>query len=129
MEGKVTGLSMDEVLDVVNILGENTYSEDLGVVLVKTPDCSVKIFSSGHISVNARNEEQAVSVFENTAKQLIRVKKCTKCGVCQKVCPADAITLEPSLNINDKCTRCGKCTGSCVVVKYFDKLLPGFRKV
>lgn len=126
IEGKVTGLSLNEVRNVVNILGENSFSEDLGVVLVKTPGCSVKIFSSGHISFNAPGEEQALSLFENTAKQLIRVKKCTKCGVCIKVCPVDAITLKPHLKINEKCTRCGKCTGSCVVAKYFDRLLPGF---
>ncbi|MCZ7385388.1 MAG: phosphoadenosine phosphosulfate reductase family protein [Candidatus Methanoperedens sp.] len=128
MEGKVSGLTLDEAQNIANILGDNVLSEDLGVLLVKTKGSSVKIFSSGHISVNAPDEKEALSLFENAAKQLIRVKKCTKCGVCLKVCPVDAIVIEPQLKISKECTRCGKCTESCVVVKYFDRLLPGFRK-
>ena len=124
MEGKVSGLTLDEACNIANILGENTFSEDLGVLLVKTKGGSVKIFSSGHISVNAPDEKEALSLFENAAKQLARVKKCTKCGVCLKVCPAGAIVIEPQLKISKECTRCGKCTASCVVVKYFDRLLP-----
>ncbi|MDP2846254.1 MAG: phosphoadenosine phosphosulfate reductase family protein, partial [Candidatus Methanoperedens sp.] len=128
MEGKVTGLMPDEAQNIANILGENTFSEDLGVLLIRAGGGSVKIFSSGHISVNAPNETEALSLFENTAKQLIRAKKCTKCGVCLKVCPAGAIVIAPQLKISKECTRCVKCTESCVVVKYFDRLLPEFRK-
>lgn len=129
MEGKITGLMPDEACNIANILGENTFSEDLGVLLIRAEGGSVKIFSSGHISVNAESKEEALSLFENTAKQLIRVNKCTKCGVCLKICPAGAIQIEPQLKISKECTRCGKCTGSCVVVKYFDRLLPEFRKI
>lgn len=128
MEGKMTGLLLEEAHNIANILGENIFSEDLGVLLIKTKGVSVKIFSSGHISVNAQGNEEALSVFENTVKQLIRVKKCTKCRVCLKVCPSNAIVLEPKLEISNACTRCGKCTESCVVVKYFDRILPDFRK-
>ncbi len=126
IEGKVTGIAPDEARDIANMLGESVFSEDLGVLLVRTDNSNVKIFSSGHISVNAPGKEGALSLFENTAKQLIRVKKCTKCGVCLKVCPVKAITIEPHLRIQKECTRCGRCTESCVVAKYFDKLLPGF---
>lgn len=126
MEGKITGIMPSEALDIANILGESVFSEDLGVLLIRRNNSSIKIFSSGHISVNAPDEKEALSLFENAAKQLIRVKKCTKCGVCLKVCPVNAITIEPNLIISDKCTRCGKCTESCVVVKYFDRLLPDF---
>ena len=86
-----------------------------------------QVFSSGHISVNAPEKKVALSVFENTAKQIIRVKKCTKCGVCLKVCTANAIVLVPHLKISKVCTRCGKCTQVCVVIKYFDRILPDFR--
>jgi phosphoadenosine phosphosulfate reductase len=127
MEGKITGLMPHEAQDIANILGENVFSEDLGVLLIKAKGASVKIFSSGHISVNASGNDEALAIFEETAKQLIRVKKCTKCGVCPRVCPVNAIVLEPHLRIKKECTRCGKCTGSCVVVKYFDKILPDFR--
>ncbi|MCZ7395798.1 MAG: phosphoadenosine phosphosulfate reductase family protein [Candidatus Methanoperedens sp.] len=127
IEGKITDLMPSEALNIANILGENVFSEDLGVLLIRKNNSNVKIFSSGHISVNAPCREEALSLFENTAKQLIRVEKCTKCGVCLKVCPVGAITLEPQLKISKECTRCGKCIESCVVAKYFDRLLPEFR--
>ncbi len=129
MEGKITGIMLQEALNIANILGENIFSEDLGVLLIRRNNSSIKIFSSGHISVNAPHEKEALSLFEDAAKQLIRVKKCTKCGVCLKVCPVDAIVIEPQLKILKECTRCGKCTGSCVVVKYFDRILPEFKKI
>ena len=97
------------------------------MLLINTKGGKIRIFSSGHISVNAQGKEDAMSIFENTSKQLIRVKKCTKCKVCLKVCPVNAIVLEPDLKIGKVCIRCGKCTESCVVVKYFDRILPDFR--
>ena len=124
MEGRITGLLPQEAGNIANILGENVFSEDLGVLLINTKDGNIRFFSSGHISVNAPGKYNALSVFENTAKQLIRVKKCTRCGVCLKVCPVNAIVLEPSLKIGKDCTQCGKCTGSCVIAKYFDRILP-----
>lgn len=129
MEGKVAGFMIEEARNIANMLGDNVFSEDLGVLLIRRDISSVKIFSSGHISVNAGSREDALSLFENTAKQLIRAKKCTKCGVCLKVCPVGAITLEPHLLIGKECTRCGMCTEGCVVVKYFDRLLPKFYKL
>jgi phosphoadenosine phosphosulfate reductase len=129
MEGKITGLLPPEVQDIANILGENVFSEDLGVLLIQRKGASIKIFSSGHISINAQGTDEARSVFEETAKQLIRVKKCTKCGVCLRVCPVNAIVLEPHLRIKKECTRCGKCTESCVIVKYLDRILPELRKI
>ncbi len=129
MEGRVAGILPEEARNIANMLGDNVFSEDLGVLLIRKDSSSVKIFSSGHISVNAGSREDALSLFESTAKQLIRVKKCTRCGVCLKVCPAGAITLEPHLLIGKECTRCGKCVEGCVVVKYFDRLLPKFNKL
>ncbi|MFH1323539.1 MAG: 4Fe-4S dicluster domain-containing protein, partial [Methanobacteriota archaeon] len=129
MEGKVAGLMIEEARNIANMLGDNVFSEDLGVLLIRRDTSSVKIFSSGHISVNSPGKDEALSFFENTAKQLIKAKKCTKCGICLKVCPAGSITLEPHLMIGEECTRCGKCTEGCVVVKYFDRLLPKFYKL
>jgi phosphoadenosine phosphosulfate reductase len=127
MEGKVTGIMLAEARDMANILGDSVFSEDLGVLLIRKDNSNVKIFYSGHISINAAGKKDALSLFENTAKQLIRVKKCTKCKVCLKVCPVGAIRIEPMLVIGKDCTRCGKCTESCVVAKYFERLLPGYR--
>lgn len=129
MEGRVAGIMPEEARNIANMLGDNVYSQDLGVLLIRKDTSSVKIFSSGHISVNAGSKEDALSLFETTAKQLIRVKKCTKCGVCLKVCPAGAITIEPHLRVGMECTRCGKCTDVCVVAKYFNKLLPDYKNI
>lgn len=118
IEGKITGLLLCDVQNIANILGTNIFSEDLGVLLINSGKGNVKIFSSGHISVNARSKEDALDLFENTAKQLTRAKKCTKCGVCLKICSANAIVLEPELRISNKCTGCGECTKYCVAAKY-----------
>lgn len=126
IEGRLTGLMPYEVLNIAGILGESIFSEDLGLLLIRRDNSSIKVFSSGHISVNARSKEDALSLFENTAKQSIRVKKCTKCGVCLKVCPVGAVSIEPQLRIKKDCIRCGKCIKSCVVVKYSDYTSPSF---
>lgn len=38
---------------------------------------------------------------------------CIKCGVCEKVCPIDNISIEDKPVIHDKCIRCGACTHNC----------------
>lgn len=124
IEGRIRGLLPGKVQNIADILGDNIFSEDLGVLLINTKSGNMKIFSSGHISVNAPGKEDALSVFENTVKQLLRVSKCTGCGICLKICPENAIVLKPELMISKACTRCGKCTDSCLVVKYSDRILP-----
>ncbi|MDR2972252.1 MAG: DUF362 domain-containing protein [Bacteroidales bacterium] len=40
-------------------------------------------------------------------------ENCISCGICQKDCPTDAISIEPlEINLN-KCIGCGKCISSC----------------
>ncbi|MGP8322227.1 MAG: phosphoadenosine phosphosulfate reductase domain-containing protein [Methanosarcinaceae archaeon] len=130
VEGIVCGVSVTDASNIMNIIGKKVSSEELGMLRVKADNGSINIFATGSIVVNASTKVEALALFENCAKQLMRVNKCTGCGICTKVCPSDAIRIDYSKNngsglyINESCTRCGKCTDACVVIKYFDKLMP-----
>ncbi len=51
----------------------------------------------------------------STAQPTIAPEKCTRCGVCLKWCPADAISMteESALISEDKCIGCGECLAVC----------------
>jgi len=91
------------------------------------PNKFLSLLQQRWILVEKLNKPQNLLLSKQILKQLIRLKKCTKCGVCLKVCPVDAIILEPQLKIENACTRCGKCAESCVAAKYFDRNLLDFR--
>jgi len=43
-------------------------------------------------------------------------KKCTKCGICAEVCPAQLISLTeqgPEMTLADRCNACGHCVAVC----------------
>ena len=41
-------------------------------------------------------------------------KKCTGCGICVDICPAQAIKIEKDKAvINDDCVECGACVNEC----------------
>lgn len=138
VEGIIRGVSTNDAANVMNIIGKNVYSEELGMLRVEADNGSINMFATGSILVNGATKEEALSLFKDAAKQLMRVNKCTRCGICVKVCPVNAIRINDSvsavdvdssngnggLQINESCTRCGKCTEACVVIKYFDKLMP-----
>ncbi|MEA1985261.1 MAG: 4Fe-4S binding protein, partial [Euryarchaeota archaeon] len=108
-------------------LGRTVYSNELGILSVETPSARVNIFSSGAIKITGATKDAALSAFNDAAIELLRVNKCTECGICLKVCPVDAIDIggkHGPLYIRDSCIQCGKCTEACVVIKYSDKLLP-----
>jgi phosphoadenosine phosphosulfate reductase len=122
IEASIQGFSMKRTMDFMNIIGEMVFSEELGLLIVRTDSSSIKIFSTGSIVVNSENRETADSVFGEVSRQLLKAHKCTGCGICLKVCPVNAIVLEDGhVRINESCIRCGKCTDSCVVLKYAKK--------
>lgn len=54
-------------------------------------------------------------LFRKLFKLKINISRCTKCGFCQTICPADAITLQNGCyyTITDNCVSCQHCMAYC----------------
>jgi ferredoxin len=60
------------------------------------------------------SSDWALRIFLGTIK--LDQEKCTKCGACAKVCPENAITLDPYPSISKKlCSGCCGCINVCPV--------------
>ena len=111
------------VEDALSVIGDVRYSPEFEIALLKTKEGRSKLFGGGQISVTADTKKDAETLFERTAKALIRAEMCTECGICAKGCPRKAITLKGGFKVDQaRCDRCGKCERSCVVVHYFDRI-------
>ncbi len=45
---------------------------------------------------------------------VVNQEQCTGCGVCENICPREAITVDGTAQIDyDKCTICGRCAKEC----------------
>ncbi|WP_214044322.1 phosphoadenosine phosphosulfate reductase family protein [Methanomethylovorans sp.] len=126
VEDNIRGISLQDAADVLHIIGPIKTSKNIGMLLVSTDDATVKFFSSGNLLVTASDREKAAGTFRQVLLQLMRVCMCTRCGICQGICPTGAIEVDDmrGLHISDVCIRCGKCIGSCVVLKYTSRNLP-----
>ncbi|OPY20899.1 MAG: hypothetical protein A4E24_00891 [Methanomethylovorans sp. PtaU1.Bin093] len=129
VEANIGGISLQDAADVLHIIGPVKTAENMGMLLVRADDATVKFFSSGNLLITADVREKATQIFRQVVLQLMRVSMCTRCGICQGLCPADAIEIDDmrGLYISSACTRCGKCIDSCVVLKYAPRNLPWTR--
>jgi len=126
IEGSARGVRPLDAMDMMKMLGEVRYSEDLGVLVVQIREGSVKLYADGTFQVNGGDRETAEGLFEVAARHLMRAVKCTGCRICEKACPKHAISFEDGhLRVGDGCDRCGKCDEVCVVTRYMGGILDG----
>lgn len=130
VEANIGGVSLEDAADVLHIIGIIKAAENMGMLLIKADDATMKFFSSGNLLVTAGSREKATEVFRQVVLQLMRVCMCTRCGICQGVCPVGAIEVDDmrGLYISDACIRCGNCIEPCVVLKYASRNLPWLRQ-
>ena len=59
------------------------------------------------------------------AKPVTDAGKCTKCGICAKVCPMGSVSAQDFSEVPGICIKCQACVVKCPEgAKYFDA--PGF---
>ena len=56
---------------------------------------------------------KAVTSTEKNAQSYIVNSKCTKCGICAKVCPAKNISVTDKVHFSDHCEGCLACVHLC----------------
>ena len=114
---------MDRIGEMMKAIGEVKLSDEFGVAMIDSDSSRLRVFSGGQITAVGRTREDAEALFAQGARALLRAGMCTKCGICEKTCKQDAITITDEVIISEElCTRCGECVESCVVAHYFDKL-------
>lgn len=115
---------IDGLIEMLETIGRPAYSDDLDVILVKSPRGTVKLFAGGQIYASSSNKEQAARLFGDAVRQVLRASLCTKCGICVKSCPSKAIRLDGHIHVDgQKCNHCGRCTEGCVVARYYSRLI------
>lgn len=111
------------VSNVLCMIGEVKYSEDLGAAIIKTDKGRCTVFASGHIMIIAPKKE-AEELLENVVETVLRVQTCTRCGICEKRCKKGAIKVRDTITIDEKrCNHCGRCAEGCIVADQASKMI------
>jgi phosphoadenosine phosphosulfate reductase len=116
---------LEHVAELLKTIGDVRLVHDFGVVMVICKKGHAKVFAGGQISVVAETPKDAAELFDKVARAVLRASMCTRCGICERACPTNAISMKltgPMIIDAQRCNQCGKCSESCVVAHYFDKL-------
>ncbi|MCL2149066.1 MAG: phosphoadenosine phosphosulfate reductase family protein [Methanomassiliicoccaceae archaeon] len=114
------------VEDALCVIGDTRYSPEFETAMLRAGGGRSRLFGGGQISVTAGTGKEAEALFERTARALIRAQMCTECGICAKGCPKRAVTIKGGFRVDkDRCSRCGRCEGSCMVARYYDRIMSG----
>ena len=82
--------------------------------MIRTEKGRVTAFANGHIMIIAPQKE-AEALLEKAVEIILRVQMCTACGICEKNCPRNAISVRETFTIDEeRCNRCGKCANGCI---------------
>ena len=112
-----------QIAELLKTVGDVKLVEDFGVAMVDSKRAKAKVFAGGQISAVGEMPKDASEYFDKVARAVLRANMCTKCGICVRACPTEAIKLDDRITVDEiRCNLCGKCAESCVIAHYFDKL-------
>jgi len=118
------GLYGDEETEIV-IPGKIYKSVKLASAIVKAKALVLVSHFTGHLATGfgcalknlgmGCSSRRGKMIQHSTAKPKIKVKECTRCGLCVQWCPASAITMGEKSAVIDsaKCIGCGQCLAVC----------------
>jgi phosphoadenosine phosphosulfate reductase len=120
----------EQVCEALKTIGKPVYSEDLDMILLRARHGTAKLFAGGQVYASGESPQQALRLFEETIRQVLRASLCARCRICVRACPRKAIKIDGGIHVDEtKCDQCGKCTRGCVVARYYDKLTGGNKNV
>ena len=118
------GLYGDEEA-VVEVPGKIYTSVNIASLVTKIQGMVVASHFTGHLGAGfgaalknlgmGLSSRKGKMAQHSTARPSIIVKKCTRCGMCVKWCPENAITMNDESAVIDsaKCIGCGQCLAVC----------------
>ena len=110
IEFLLAGASGVQMLSAALLKGKNLYSKiinDLPAALEKYGFSSIEEVINTHLKKDLLYERSTPILNEH---------KCTKCRLCEKICPYFAITFDEKIIIDGKkCFECGLCISKCPV--------------
>jgi phosphoadenosine phosphosulfate reductase len=117
-------ISLSRAANMMHMLGDARFSEDMGVAIVRKGGMSAKLFESGQMVITGPRPKDVSAFLRDIVGLVMRASMCTKCGICARTCPKNALMVEEGPVVDpSRCSRCMKCGKACVLVHYADKMV------